>query len=189
MLKNYKKYIMTMALVWAGSVLLFTVVFVFVLMPQHREKQRLNKESVEKQRIYDVALDVSREDTRGKIIAELELLKSRLNDYAVDYEDSVNMTLDISRVAADKQVTSFTVKAGNQMKDTGKNDMKNLSENRIDISFNSDFRQFAYLLNTLERHRPVVFVDKFKVGRGNDTFGSNKVDMGLSIFVRKRPEG
>jgi hypothetical protein len=190
MLNNYRKYLKTMGLVWAGSSLLIVAAFVFLLMPQQKEKQRLIRESAEKQRIYDIALDASREETRKKLVSELESLKSKLNDYAVDYEDSVNMTLDISRIAADKQVTSFTVKTGDQMKSTSKQDMKNLRENRIDVSFNSDFRQFAYLLNILERHRPVVFVDNFKVARStNDTYGSNRVNMGLSIFVRNRPEG
>jgi Tfp pilus assembly protein PilO len=182
----YKKYLITMGLVWAGALVVVVAAFIFLINPQVREKERLAKEAAGKQNIYNGAVEAAKEDTKKKLAAELESLKSKLNDYAIDSEDSANMTLDISRVATAGQVSSFTVRAGEQRPQSGQTDSKYLQENRIQISFSSDFRQFATLLNTLERHRPVIFVDNFRITRSSD---NNKVDMDLSIFVRKRPEG
>jgi Tfp pilus assembly protein PilO len=184
-MRAYKKYLMTMGLVWAGALMLFIAAFALLINPQIKEKKSLASEAAEKQKLYDGAVDAAREDTRRKLTSELESLKSRMNDYAIDSEDSANMTLDISRIAAAKQVSSFAIKTTDQQQ-PGKAELKYLRENRIDISFNADFRQFATLLNTLERHRPVVFVDSFRIMRSTD---NNRVDMELSIFVRKRPEG
>jgi len=181
----YKKYLKTMALVWAGALMFFIAAFALLLNPQIREKNRLFVETANKQKLYDGAADAAREDTRKKFTSELETLKSKMNDYAIDSEDSANMTLDISRIAAAKQVSSFTIKASDQQQ-SGQTESKYLRENRINITFNANFRQFAALLNTLERHRPIIFVDTFRIARSNE---DNRVDMELSIFVRKRPEG
>ena len=173
-----------MGLVWAGAMVLFIAAFVFFINPQVRGKNRLNKEAADKQKLYDGALDAAKEDTKKKLADELETLKSRMNNYAIDSEDSANLTLDISRVAAAEQVSSFTIKTNDQQQ-PGLSDSKYLRENRINISFNANFKQFVTLLNTLERHHPIVFVDNFRITRSTD---NNKVDMELSIFVRKRPE-
>ena len=181
----YKKYLKTMILVWAGALMLFIAVFVLLLNPQIRERNRLFAEVNKKQKLYDGAADAAREDTRKKIIGELETLKSKMYDYAIEPEDSANITLDIGRIAAAKQVSSFTTKTSDKQQ-SGKTESKYMQENRINISFNADFRGFATLLNTLERYRPIIFVDTFRVVRSNN---DNRVDMELSIFVRKRPEG
>jgi Tfp pilus assembly protein PilO len=181
----YKKYLKTMALVWAGALMLFIAAFALLLNPQVRERNRLVVEAANKQKLYDGAADAAREDTRKKFTSELETLKSKMNDYAIDSKDSANITLDISRIAAAKQVSSFTVRTSDQQQ-SSQTESKYLQENRINISFNADFRQFATLLNTLERHRPIIFVDSFRIARSSE---DNRVDMELSIFVRKRPEG
>ncbi len=84
---------------------------------------------------------------------------------------------------------AFTVKTSEQGKDSGSAlAAKNLQENRIEIAFASNFRQFASFLNALERHQPVIFVDRFKVSRGDQSGTPNKVDMALSFFVRKKQD-
>lgn len=183
----YKKYLMTMGMVWAGALAVFIAVFLFIVSPQASEKERLNKEVSQKQAAYRDAEAAAKEETKKKLAAELETLRGRLNDYAVDSEDSANLTLDISRLAASNQVSSFTIRTNEQR--NNQNEMKNLQENKIAISFDSSFYQFATLLNAFERHHPVVFVDSFKITRSSDDSSSNKINMDLSIFVRKRPEG
>ena len=181
----YKKYLKTMALIWAGALMLFIAAFALLLNPQIREKNRLIAEAAKKQKLYDGAADAAREDTRKKITSELEALKSKMNDYAIESEDSANINLDISRIAAAEQVSSFTFKTSDKQQ-SSQTESKYLQENRINISFNANFRQFATLLNTLERHQPIIFVDGFRIARSNK---DNRIDMELSIFVRKRPEG
>jgi hypothetical protein len=175
-----------MGLVWAGALVFFIAVFALLINPQIRERNRLVAEAAQKQKLYDGAMDAAREDTRRKLTSELETLKSKMNDYAIDFEDSANMTLDISRMAAAKQVSSFAIRTTDQKQQTGRTELKYLRENQINISFSADFRQFATLLNTLERHRPVIFVDSFRIARSSE---NNRVDMELYIFVRKRLEG
>jgi Tfp pilus assembly protein PilO len=182
---------LTMSVVWAVSFVLFVLAYFLVISPQLQVKAQLVKEVVEKQQEYNAAVNAAQEDNKKKLADEVDGLKSKLGDYAVEFEESANLTFDISRIAADKQVGSFTVKTTEQSKDADrdKSAPKYLQENRIDISFASNFGQFASFLNALERHRPVIFVDKFKVSRGTQGETVHEVDMDLSVLVKKRPEG
>jgi hypothetical protein len=178
-----------MGLVWAASFVLFVPVYLFVISPRSQVKALLVKESAEKKQMYEASLNAATEESKKKLADEIESLKSKLSDYAVEFEESANLTFDISRIAADKQVSSFTIKATDQAGDSGQLGSENLQENHIAISFESNFRRFAAFLNAIERHRPVIFVDRFRMLRGEQGVASHKVDMDLSIFVRKRPEG
>jgi len=188
-MRAYRNYILTMGLVWAASLVLFVLVYFFAISPRLKVKALLLKESAQKKQMYEASLNAATEESKKELADEIERLKVRLSDYAVEFEESANLTFDISRIAADKQVSSFTIKATNQTRDSEQEWSKDLQENRIAISFESNFRQFATFLNAVERHRPVIFVDKFKVSRGRQDNALHRADMDLSMFVRKRPEG
>jgi len=178
-----------MALVWMACVILFVIAYYFIIGPQLKIKTGLEKESAEKRQMYREAMEAADEESRKKLVDEVERLKNELSGYIAEFEDSANLTFDIGRIAAEKQVSSFTIKTTDRINNVDQLESKNLQENRIDIAFESDFRQFATFLNALERHQPVIFVDSFKMSRAGSNKTLHKVDMDLSIFVRKRTQG
>lgn len=184
----YRKYLITMGIVWGSSLVLFAIAYYTVITPQLKVKAKLLKEANEKKDLFNVAINASLDENKKKLMSEVELLRSKLNSYVSEYEESANLTFAISRIAGDKQVNAFTVKASDQDKQQDTLMSKNLQENRMEISYTSDFMQFLNFLNTLERHQPVVFVDRFKVQRGEHGGAPGKVDMSLSFFVRKKQE-
>lgn len=184
----YKKHVLAMGLVWGLCLVLFVLAHLFIVGPQLKMKAGLVKESNEKKKIYEAALEAAEEENRKKLADEVEALKSRANDYVADLENSANLTFDIGRIASEKQVGSFTVKAADRASGSDKLESKNMEEKYIDIAFESNYRQFAAFLNAVERHRPVIFVDRFKVTRAAQSGSGHKVDMGLTVFVRKRTQ-
>jgi len=176
-----------MGIVWGVSFFLLAIAYYFFITPQLKIKAQLLQEVTEKKKRLDMALDVSLEDNKKKMVAEVESLKARLSNYVSEYEDSPNLTFVVSRIADDKRVSAFTIKTSEISR---QQDLKanNLQENKMEISFASDFIQFANFINTLERHQPVVFVDRFNVQRDNGG-AANKVNMSLSYFVRKKQAG
>jgi hypothetical protein len=182
----YKKYITMMGIVWGVSLVLFAAAYYLFIMPQLKIKTKLIRDAAEKKAQYDMAINASLEENKKKLAAEVESLRNRLNNYVSDYEDFANQTFSISRIAGDKQVTAFTVKTPEQDRQQDQLKAKNIQENKMEIAFSSDFMQFANFLNTLERHQPLVFVDRFKLQRGDQGASSTKVDMSLSFFVRKK---
>jgi hypothetical protein len=185
-MNTYKKYLTTMGIVWGISLVVFAIASYFIINPQMKIKSKLFKEVAEKKAQLDLAYNASLEENKKKLAAEVETLRTKLGDYVSDYENFANQTFSISRIAGDKQVTAFTVKTPEMDKQQDQIKAKSLQENKMEISFTSDFLQFANFINTLERHQPVVFVDRFKIQRGDQGGPSNKVDMSLSFFVRKK---
>lgn len=60
---------------------------------------------------------------------------------------------------------------------------KQLSEGRIQLSFNAEFQDFATFLNMLERHDPVIFVDKFSIEAPRKNASRRKTEMVVVFFV------
>ena len=187
----YRKYFMTMALIWAGCSVPLLFAYMLVLAPQKNIKNQMDVQLAEKKRIYNSAQKATQEETKAKLNEQIEHLQDKLKDFVIDFEDSANLTFDISRIAKEKKVTSLSVKSKESIVGTEIPGCKYISESHIDISFTADFDQFAALLNALERHRPTVFVDRFIINHSsqNDSNPGHQVSASLTIFVRKHQDG
>jgi len=185
----YRKYFATVALVWAGCFISFFFIYMLVLAPQKKSKNHIEKQLAEKKQTYESALRANSEGAKAQLDEQLEDLRSGLKSFVVDFEDLANLIFDISQIAGEKRVASFSIKSKDSGEGSKVPDCKYICENHIDISFTvSGFNQFATFLNTLERHRPVVFVDKFTITRSDRDDSGHRVDMDLVVFVRKRQD-
>lgn len=184
----YKKYLTKTVLIWAGCFVLFFLVHLLVLAPQKRSRKLVEKQLAEKKQMYDSVLKTTRKETKIQLNEQIEHLRNSLKDFVIDYEDSANLTFDISQIANEKKVTSFSIKNKDKKnhRDSATPDYNYICENHIDVSFTAGFNQFAALLNALERYRPVVFVDKFIITRPKHDHLARQVNMDLAVFVRKR---
>ncbi|MHC4543683.1 MAG: GspMb/PilO family protein [Planctomycetota bacterium] len=187
-LKTYRKYFTIVAVIWAGCLIPFALIFVIALAPQQKSKRQIENQLAGMKQTYDSAKKAGQEETKTKQKEEIENLRNQVKDFMVDFEDSANVTFDISQIANEKKVSSFSIKMQEGNKEAARTDLKHLQENQINISFEGDFNQFATFLNALERHRPVVFVDKFKIARSQREDTGHKVNMRLAVFVRKQQD-
>jgi hypothetical protein len=163
----------------------------FLLSPQKKTKRQIERQLVEKKQMYESALKATQEKTKIQLREQIEQLRNSLKDFVIGFEDSVNLTLDISQIAREKNIASPSIKGGTGKSNRSGSEMAgctHISENYINISFTAGFNQFAGLLNALERHRPVIFVDKFKITRSEQDDSGHQVDMELAVFVRKRQD-
>ena len=99
------------------------------------------------------------------------------------------MTFDISQIANEKKVASFSSKVKKSRGLSTITDYKYIYEDQIVISFIGDFNQFATFLNALERHRPVIFVDKFSLTRSGQEDSVYKVSLNVAALVKKQQDG
>ena len=185
----YKKYLTKLALVWVSCFVLFFIVHILVMVPQKKAKQQIEKQLAEQKRIYNSAMEATQPGTKAVLNEKIENLRNKLRDFAIDFEDSANLTFDISQIANAEKVDSFSVKAQNNRKNSTSSDSKYIGENRVEVSFSGGFNQFAAVLNALERHRPVIFVDRFKITRSSKDSSSHRANMNLTFLVRKQQSG
>jgi hypothetical protein len=158
------------------------------LAPQKSSKEQLRKQLAEKKQIYDSALKATEKESQIQAEEQIKQLRNSLKGFVVDFEDATDLTFDISQIANSKEVTSFNVETNKRESggDSGASS-KYIFESRIGISFvASSFNQFATLLNALERHQPVIFVDSFVITSSEYKSSSERqVNMSLAVFVRK----
>jgi len=185
MMKKNKKYLITVAMVWAGCFILFLAAYIVLLVPQQKSKKRIESQLTEIMQRHNSALTANQEDTKKRKNEEIEKLRETMRNFAYESEDSANLTFDISQIANEKKVNSFSIKMQEDSRGGQGGDLKYIQENHINISFTSDFNQFATFLNALERHQPVVFVDNFKITRSAVKDSKHRANMKLAVFLRK----
>ncbi len=188
----HKKYLTTVSLIWSAFVVLFIIAYLFLLTPQRKTKKQIEQQLAEKEKIYNSAQEMAQEETKIKLNEQVESLQNTLKDFVIDFEDSANLTFDISQIANEKNVDSLSIKTRDKQKhrDTTKSTLEYIQENHTDISFTASFNQFAALLNALERHqRPVIFVDNFSIMHSRKNITGNEAAMNISFFVKKRRDG
>ena len=184
-MKTNKKYLITIAMVWAGCFMLFLAAYIVLLVPQQKSKKRIESQLAEIIKRHNSALTANQGDTKKRKNEEIEKLQETMRNFAYDSEDSANLTFDISQIANEKKVNSFSIKMQEDSRGTQGSELKYIQENSIDISFTGDFNQFATFLNALERHQPVVFVDNFKITRSALEDSNHRANMKLAVFLRK----
>jgi hypothetical protein len=168
------------------------VAYVIVLRPQNNGKKRLKSTLAEQKQQHVSAQRATQEQARIQLDKEIERLRNRVKDFVVDLDESTDLTFDISQIASRKNLASLSVttrakkradKRGSAAK-TKSGDSR-IRENHIDIRFTAGFYQFATFVNALERHRPVLFVDKFKITRSTQDDSVYQVTLDVAALVTK----
>lgn len=184
--KTHRKYLTTAGLIWAACFVVFLLAYMLMLGPQKNYKNHIENELAEKKQVYESALRAARKETKIRLNEQIERLRSRLKDFVVDFEDSTNLTFDLSQIANEKKVASFSSKVKRSGGLSTIPDYKYIYENHIVISFIGSFNQFATFLNALERRRPVIFVDKFAISRSGQDDSVYQVSLNVAALVKKQ---
>jgi Tfp pilus assembly protein PilO len=184
----YRKYAGIIAPIWVGCFVLLLCAYMFLLAPQKKSKQRIEQKFAEVKQTYERTVSAADDEAKADLTKQVEDLRDRLGQFVIESEDAADLTFDISEIASEKQVTSFSIKSRDKQAAPAGLDSDHLSEKHIHISFTAGFPQFAGFLNAVERNRPVLFIDKFMIRRSDDETSGHQVNMDLAVFVRKQQE-
>ncbi|MHC4395177.1 MAG: hypothetical protein ACYS1A_05940 [Planctomycetota bacterium] len=184
----YKKYSKKVILIWAGYLLLPFLVYLSALAPQKKHRKDIERQLTEKKQIHDSAVKAAQQGTKMRLNEQLKQLQKDLSGFVINFEDSADLTFDISQIAGEKKVGDFGIKTKDKKNVTAIPNCNYICENHVDINFTADFNKFAALLNALERHWPVVFIDKFAITRSTQDDLNHPVIMNLTVFVKTKQE-
>ncbi len=187
-LEAYKKNLKIWAVIWAVCLVLFGLIYVLVLGPQNRSKKKLESKLEEKRQLFEFAQNAAHEDNRNRLLEQIEKLQNNLAVFTIDFENSANLTFDISQIAREENVSSLNVENKNKFDSLDVSDSKNISENHINISFITGFNQFAAFLNALERHQPILFVNEFKLVRSNKNMSAYQATIDVAALIKKQQD-
>lgn len=194
-IRGYKTYLTGAAILWAVSLVLCLLAYVLVLRPQNNSRRRLESSLAEQKQLYASARRAAQEQTRIQLHEQIERLRDQLEGFVVDFEEFTDLTFDISQIASREDLVSLSVttrakrSAGRGGVAAGaKPDTHRISENYIDIKFTAGFHQFATFVNALERHRPVLFIDEFRITRSTQNDSVYQVTLDVAALVKKQQD-
>ena len=193
--RRYRTYLTRAAITWAVSLVLCLVAYMIVLRAQDSGKKHLESTLAEQKQQHASARRAAQEQTRIQLNEQIEHLRQRLKDFVIDLDESTDLTFDISQIAGRENLASLSVTT-RAKKGAGRRgvsaqtepDSSHINENHIDIRFTAGFYQFATFVNALERHRPVLFIDKFKINRSNQDDSVYQVTLDVAALVTKRQD-
>ena len=187
-IKIYRKYLTRAAIAWAACLVLFILVYILVLEPQKSSRKDLESTLTEKKQLYEFAQRATQEQTKIRLYKEIESLQDTLKVFVIDHEDSTNLTFNIGQIANKEKVSSLSIKSKKRRGVLAIPDCNSISEDHIDISFIAGFNQFATVVNALERHQPVLFVNEFTISRSNKDDSTYQVTLDVAAFIKKQQE-
>lgn len=186
---KYKKYLVIIGLIWLGCAALFLLIDFLLLAPQRGKRVQIEKQLQKTKQAYQAALKAAQKETQQQQKQIIKETQQELRCFVTDSKDSANVIFDISQIANEKKLGSFTIKTEDNQQSTEIPGCSQIRESHMAVSFSADFYQFASFLNALERHSPVIFIDQFNITRAKPNEKGNKVNMKLAVLVKKDETG
>lgn len=179
----YRRYFKAGIIFWAICFIILLLAYLFVLAPQEKIRNMTDRKLDDTKNLAQSAREAAQEKNRTKLIELLTNSGNVLKEFVVDQENASNLTLDIGRISSDVNLNAFSSIFSTGEGATKTDDYKYVTQRQISVNFNSSFNKFAVFLNTLERRRPVIFVDTFSITRSAESDSGHKVDMKLAVLV------
>ncbi|MEN6387185.1 MAG: hypothetical protein ABFD79_18555 [Phycisphaerales bacterium] len=184
--KALKKDFKLAIFVWLASALLATLVYLFVISPEINLEKQIAAQFVEKQKAFTTILNSNSKDARANLNQQMLQWQDEVGQYAIGIDDLPNLTFDISKIAKDVKVESFSISSQDVYSNIKKQEGAFVNEKQLKVNFKSDFNKFAAFLNAVERHRPVVVVNEFSISNTEHDPSSSQVSLILSVYVKKK---
>lgn len=186
--KVQKLYLAKITIVWTAMVLLCLSAYFFILMPQNRKVQDLNRQINLMDQQVRISQAESTPEAKSRLRKELSVTHNQIKEFVIDPDDSSSLALDIGRLARHAGVSGFASKAATDQPYRDIPNCERIGYQSIDLSFKGSFNHFAAFLSSLERHQPVILIDRFRISQSGHRDQGHDVTMALAILINKNPD-
>lgn len=184
--KNFKKDFKTVSLIWLAGVGFSVLLYFILISPQIKLKQQLVDQLADKEKNYNDILRMNQPQARQLLDDRIKKWQNDVNQYVISIDDLAGLTLDISRIAKDSKVESFSITSQDVYGASPKDSGTYISQKQMKVEFKSNFNNFAAFLNALERHSPMVLIEQFSIDNVEHDAMANQVSMIISVYVKKK---
>ncbi len=184
-MKVRNKYACIIIAAWVPCIALGVAFYLYALEPKMQQVRALEMELTDARRLYSRAVEAARPENQLRLAQEAQKLNDRVGDFVLRPETAPDLAFEIAELASTTEVESFTMKPQDRDGLEAVPNCEKVGERLINVAFTSYFHQFATLLNALERHRPVLFVETFAITRPRRETEKPRIDMQLAVLVEK----
>jgi hypothetical protein len=186
MSSTWKKLLIPVAAIWIGFLAAFLLALVIVLEPQERAKVQLAHQLAEKEHAILRASQAVSVRTQTQLEQNIGMLEDTLNDFVMNLTGSARQAFEISRLAKGMNIDSFSLINTDKEGFLPVAGCSEILAKPFHLSFTASFNGFAGFLNALEKYRPAVFIDTFRITYVPGDASNKQVDMKLLALVSKQ---
>ena len=184
-MKVRNRFLVILGIAWGPCLLVAMVCYAAILRPQWHCRKNLEAQVASRRQEYARALLAAKEERENPLTEEVERLHRRIGDFVVPVADAPDLAFQISALAHEGKLESFGMKPAAKGGSEGSRDLERLTTKRVDLSFAARFPRFAAFLNTLERHRPVLFVETFAITRPVGQQSEPRASIEVALLMEK----
>ncbi len=178
-----KHLIVKVAVIWGLCAFAVMAFYLGVVFPAQRSAQEVSRCLDEMTRRYEEAGEFVRSRCLEEMRRQVVLLRAELEKYLVSSDAARDSTSRISQIAQRAGIKGYSTRYRNSSSVAELDNCLHVGASWVNISWKGDFEQFARLVNELERHRPVVFVDGFLISRSDKAGPGCQIELSLIILV------
>ncbi|MBN1125857.1 MAG: hypothetical protein JXA82_12680 [Sedimentisphaerales bacterium] len=124
--------------------------------------------------------------TMQRLQDRLEGIRDRLSDFVVSLDSAATLNFQIGQLANELELQNLTSERKEGLSQNVLDGCKHLGEVWLELDFETNFPQFADFINLLERNRPIVFVEKFKIEHKAQNPKIKDVQLTLCFFIESK---
>jgi len=184
-MKVRNKYLLSMTIAWGLSLAAAVGFHLFALAPQMARVTALENELTDAREFHKQAIEAARKDYQARLGEAADKVHNQVSDFVLRLEAAPDLAFEIAELANRTGAESFAMKPRDKQRVETIANCDLIGEKLIDVSFTSRFHSFAALLNAVERHRPVLFVETFAIHRPQAESSEPRASMELAVLVEK----
>ncbi len=183
----FKQYTLLVSCTWGLWALIAGAAYFLVLGPQQIAVARLEREFHISNEQYAMAQTAQRKETKAHIESILKEQTEKTSRFVVPSDMASGMTVHISQLASEHGLSEFSTKTRELSSTFGTDSKANLTDAWLELTFACSFNQFAAFLNSLERSRPVLFVESAQIIRDTEGSGLPRARVLISYLMDRPP--
>jgi hypothetical protein len=183
MKSNTGKYLKIAALVWSGCFVVFLLIFVLVLYPLNKQRNRVENEYSKLKADADAAFIASQEQTKQKFMELVKETNDRLGNFMIEADRNSNISHEIIQLSNKIGLNIEVIPAA--QRNSAFDECECLTGQYFQVNFTAGYDKFAKFLNELERYRPVIFIDTFSIKKARQDETKPAISMNLAVLVAK----
>lgn len=184
----YKKWLVVLTLLWGFPAAALIFANGLVLGPQRKAVKHVEAELKEKSQLYNSYMLTSSVPAREIRARKIAKVTEQLEQFVTDIDNLDNLTFKISELATNCGVRSFKSQGLDDGAFSTMTNYDRLGRMTLLMDFGSSFNELARLISLLERHKPIVIVDRFTIMRSSDQSNTHRMNIYLSVYVRREIE-
>ena len=184
MKKKLPIYPLIAGIVWAACMGLVVLSPTLLSGAQGMTVEQARQALLESQEQLAIAKKSSGEKAKQQLNARLAETKQSLSAFSCPYPDESKLIFQIGQMAHTLQLENFTTRFPGNAPEKILEKENRTKEGWLTVEFDADYLKTIAFVNSLERHKPILFVESIHLRRNPDNHQTASVRMMLSYLIQ-----